>query len=117
MSPGSVPPSAPVPSDLLGRGYGRASGTTATWEGTVDQGAPSSYRGDAPPTIGSGDAGPEDAIYRQDFKSFRDQWIQVGEREYLRRLLERHQRNVVAAAKEADVDRTHIYRLMRKHGL
>jgi transcriptional regulator of acetoin/glycerol metabolism len=63
------------------------------------------------------DAGPNDAIYRQDFKSFRDQWIQVGEREYLRRLLERHQRNVVAAAKEADVDRTHIYRLMRKHGL
>ena len=126
VSPGSVPPSAPIPSDLLGRGYGRVSGATAnaSWEALDQEGMPNS---ESPPTVpgiepdrfasAPRDAGPNDAIYRQDFKSFRDQWIQVGEREYLRRLLERHQRNVVAAAKEADVDRTHIYRLMRKHGL
>jgi transcriptional regulator of acetoin/glycerol metabolism len=55
--------------------------------------------------------------FSQPFKVFREQWIDNGEREYLRRLLERHQRNVSAAARAAELDRTYLYRLIRKHGL
>jgi two-component system, NtrC family, response regulator GlrR len=51
------------------------------------------------------------------YKDFREQWIDMGEREYVLRLLLRHDRNVAAAAKEAGVDRTYIYRLIRKHEL
>jgi DNA-binding NtrC family response regulator len=39
------------------------------------------------------------------------------ERRYLKRLLEKHQQNVSRAAREAQVDRRHFYRLMKKHGL
>lgn len=59
----------------------------------------------------------DDAIYVQAFKDFRDAWIEHGERTYLVRLLERHGRNVAAASKEAGVDRTYVYRLMRKYDL
>ncbi|MEO6574254.1 MAG: sigma 54-interacting transcriptional regulator [Polyangiaceae bacterium] len=47
-------------------------------------------------------------------RAFRERWIDLGEREYVRRLLSRHDKNVAAAAKEADVDRTYLYRLIRK---
>jgi len=60
---------------------------------------------------------PGAAIFQQAYKGFREAWIDAGEKEYVRRLLERHQRNVTAAAREADVDRTYIYRLIRKHEL
>ena len=55
--------------------------------------------------------------FNQPFKEFRERWIDQGEREYLQRLLERHGRNVPAAAEEAGLDRTYVYRLIRKHGL
>ena len=55
--------------------------------------------------------------FDQPFKEFRERWIDHGEREYLQRLLERHGRNVPAAAEEAGLDRTYVYRLIRKHGL
>jgi two-component system, NtrC family, response regulator GlrR len=55
--------------------------------------------------------------FDQPFKEFRERWIDHGEREYLRRLLERHGRNVPAAAEAASLDRTYVYRLIRKHGL
>jgi transcriptional regulator with GAF, ATPase, and Fis domain len=56
-------------------------------------------------------------MFEQAYKNFREAWIDAGEREYLHRLLVRHQRNVAAAAREAEVDRTYIYRLIRKHDL
>ena len=56
-------------------------------------------------------------IFEQAYKDFREAWVDNGEREYIGRLLKRHARNVVAAAKEAEVDRTYIYRLIRKHEL
>jgi len=63
-------------------------------------------------------AGAAPAIsLEQPFKEFRERWIDEGEREYVGRLLERHQRNVSAAAEAAGLDRTYIYRLIRKHGL
>jgi two-component system response regulator GlrR len=55
--------------------------------------------------------------FDQAFKDFREQWVDAGEREYVQRLLQRHDRNVQAAAQAAGVDRTYIYRLIRKHGL
>jgi transcriptional regulator with GAF, ATPase, and Fis domain len=51
------------------------------------------------------------------FKVYRENWIELGEREYLRRMLERHDRNVATLAKEAQVDRTYIYRLIKKYKL
>lgn len=54
---------------------------------------------------------------RQPFRTFREAWIGYGEKAFLLALLERHSNNVAAAAKEAGIDRTHMYRLIRKHGL
>ena len=65
----------------------------------------------------AGAAGTPAVAFEQPFKEFRERWIDHGEREYLRRLLERHGRNVPAAAEEAGLDRTYVYRLIRKHGL
>jgi two-component system response regulator GlrR len=42
-------------------------------------------------------------------------WLDALERTYVHRLLERHGGNVARAAEAADVDRTHLYRLIRKH--
>jgi two-component system, NtrC family, response regulator GlrR len=53
--------------------------------------------------------------FAQAFRTFREQWIGYGERAFIRELLKRHQNNVAAAAKEAGIDRTYMYRLMRKH--
>jgi transcriptional regulator of acetoin/glycerol metabolism len=55
--------------------------------------------------------------FLQPFSTFREQWINRGERAFLQALLDRHQRNVAAAAKEAGLDRTYMYRLLRKHSL
>jgi transcriptional regulator of acetoin/glycerol metabolism len=55
--------------------------------------------------------------FEQPFKDFRERWIDCGEREYVKRLLDRHGRSVAAAAAEAGLDRTYLYRLIRKHGL
>jgi two-component system response regulator GlrR len=55
--------------------------------------------------------------FAQTFRAFREEWIGQGERAFLRVLLERHQNNVAAAAKEAGIDRTYMYRLMRKYRL
>jgi DNA-binding NtrC family response regulator len=61
--------------------------------------------------------GPDAPSFMQPFRTFREQWIGHGEKAFLRALLEVHQNNVAAAAKEAGIDRTHMYRLIRKHGL
>jgi DNA-binding NtrC family response regulator len=71
-----------------------------------------------PPPLQPTDA---DAIdkpsFEQPFRNFREAWMGYGEKAFLKALLDRHQNNVPAAAKEAGVDRTHMYRLIRKHGL
>ena len=51
------------------------------------------------------------------FKSLREEWLNHLERHYVRQLLERHQRNISAAADAAGLDRTYLHRLIRKHGL
>ena len=62
-------------------------------------------------------AADDGRVFQQAYKDFRESWIDSGEKEYVRRLLVRHDRNVAAAAREAEVDRTYIYRLIRKHEL
>jgi len=54
--------------------------------------------------------------FDQSFRTFREQWTDYGEREFVRQMLERHGRNVAAAAASVGVDRSYLYRLMRKHG-
>ena len=60
---------------------------------------------------------PDAPTFSQPFRAFREAWMGYGERAFLRALLDRHDNNVAAAAKEAGIDRTHMYRLIRKHGL
>ena len=50
------------------------------------------------------------------FKEFRERWIELGEREYLRRLMKRTNRSSGAASREAGLERTYLYRLLKKHG-
>jgi two-component system response regulator GlrR len=47
------------------------------------------------------------------FRQFSD----AAEREYVRQLMERHRGDAAAAAAAAGIDRTYVYRLIRKHGL
>ncbi len=51
------------------------------------------------------------------FKEFRERWIELGEREYLRRLMLRTSRTSSAASREAGLERTYLYRLLKKHGV
>jgi DNA-binding NtrC family response regulator len=51
------------------------------------------------------------------FKTIRDAWIDHVEREYLSGLLAKLDRNISQVAAAAGLDRTYIYRLMRKHDL
>jgi transcriptional regulator with GAF, ATPase, and Fis domain len=74
--------------------------------------------GEPPPARTEADAPTATPVpFEQPFKEFREQWIDRGEREYVRRLLDRHGRNVPAAAEAAGLDRTYVYRLIRKHDL
>jgi transcriptional regulator with GAF, ATPase, and Fis domain len=62
-------------------------------------------------------ADPSGSRLDQPLRKFREELLERGEREYVTALLARHNGNVVAAAAAAEVDRTHIYRLIRKLGL
>jgi two-component system response regulator GlrR len=87
----------------------------------TDPQAPSSPRVAAAPSLPPPPPGSfrvdDPLVFEQAYKDFREAWIDAGEREYVRRLLGRHNRNVAAAAREAEIDRTYIYRLIRKHEL
>ena len=80
--------------------------------------------GAAEAVAGSGVATPTPVLpselapwFETGFKEFRERWIELGEREYLRRLLVRTQRSSSQAAKEAGLERTYLYRLVKKHGV
>ena len=51
------------------------------------------------------------------FKEARDDWTATFERAYLAALLAEHGGNIRAAARAADIDRVHLYRLLARHGL
>jgi transcriptional regulator with GAF, ATPase, and Fis domain len=51
------------------------------------------------------------------FRELRARLLDHLEREYLRKMLAAHEWNISAVAKAAELDRTYVYRLMRKHDL
>jgi transcriptional regulator with GAF, ATPase, and Fis domain len=51
------------------------------------------------------------------YKQLRERWIDHFERSYFTALLARHEHDVAAAGREAGVDRTYVYRMIRRHGL
>ncbi len=51
------------------------------------------------------------------FKTIRDRWLDHLEREYLRAMIARHNRDTSAIAQAAGLDRSYVYRLIRKHDL
>ncbi|MBH24806.1 MAG: Fis family transcriptional regulator [Myxococcales bacterium] len=50
-------------------------------------------------------------------RAAKDQLVSDFERRYIEHLLEKHEQNISAAAREAQVDRRHFYRLLKKYGL
>jgi DNA-binding NtrC family response regulator len=57
------------------------------------------------------------ADYRLPFKEAKEQLLDVFEREYLRALVDRSGGNLSKAARDADIDRKHLYSLLKKHHL
>jgi transcriptional regulator with GAF, ATPase, and Fis domain len=55
--------------------------------------------------------------YRDAFKDCKEELVRAFEREYLTRLLSRTKGNVAKAAREAALDRKHLYSLLHKYGL
>ncbi len=66
---------------------------------------------------------PEDDTRRiepvldQNFKEAKEEWVSRFEKAYLADLMRRHTGNLTRAAKDANVDRKHLRRLLRKYGL
>ncbi|PTL81917.1 sigma 54-interacting transcriptional regulator [Vitiosangium sp. GDMCC 1.1324] len=57
------------------------------------------------------------AEYSGPFKACKDELVRAFEREYLTRLLSRTKGNIARAAREAELDRKHLYSLLHKYGL
>ena len=51
------------------------------------------------------------------YREQRARFEESFEQRYVAWLLERHEGNVSAAAREADMDRKYLYKLAKKHGL
>ncbi len=51
------------------------------------------------------------------FKEAKEQLVVAFERAYVERLMQKHDGNISAASREADIDRNYLYRLLKKHGL
>jgi DNA-binding NtrC family response regulator len=66
-----------------------------------------------PPTVG--EALPVE--FTGPFKTCKDELVRAFEREYLTRLLGRTKGNIARAAREAELDRKHLYSLLHKYGL
>ena len=51
------------------------------------------------------------------YREAREQMLERFERAYFEALLARHQRSVAAAAQAIGVDRTYLYKLIKRYGL
>jgi transcriptional regulator with GAF, ATPase, and Fis domain len=67
----------------------------------------------APGGVGADSEGPPDLP----FKEAKQQFVDGFEREYLERLLEENDWNISQAAREAEIDRKYLGKLLRKHDL
>jgi DNA-binding NtrC family response regulator len=56
-------------------------------------------------------------VLDQSFKVAKEAWVSEFEAAYLKELIERHAGNITRAAKDADVDRKHLRRLLKKYNL
>jgi DNA-binding NtrC family response regulator len=65
-------------------------------------------------TTPSGNAAPDLTL---PFKEAKAQVVDAFERAYIEALLKRHEGNLSAAARAAEIDRKHLRELLRKHGL
>jgi DNA-binding NtrC family response regulator len=70
-----------------------------------------------PPPSGAPLEGIDAIDITQPLKFARERCVGNFERRYLEALLRKHNNNVSAAARAAEVDRIHFYRLLWKHGL
>jgi DNA-binding NtrC family response regulator len=77
-------------------------------EGLLRESAPES-------PASAGDSLPVE--YLGPFKACKDELVRAFEREYLTRLLGRTKGNIARAAREAELDRKHLYSLLHKYGL
>ena len=64
-----------------------------------------------------GKDGPPHPSFDLSFREFRDAWGEDGERRYVVHLLEKHARDTTRVAAAAQIDRSYVYRLMRKYDL
>ena len=62
------------------------------------------------------EAGVEDQSDRP-FKEAKNQLVETFERDYIVKLLERNGNNISRAAREAQIERAYLQRLVRKHEL
>ena len=60
---------------------------------------------------------PLESELARDYRSFRETWLERGEREYVQHLLKLSGGVVATAAAAAGLDRTYFYKLMRRHGI
>lgn len=67
------------------------------------------------PSVPQGETLPAD--YAGPFKDSKDALIRAFEREYLTRLLAKTRGNIAKAARDAGLDRKHLYSLLHKYGL
>jgi transcriptional regulator with GAF, ATPase, and Fis domain len=72
---------------------------------------------DLPVAPGAASHGPSAFDAQKSYREVRDEFEADFERRYVGWLLERHQGNISAAAREAKMDRKHLYDLARRHGL
>lgn len=70
-----------------------------------------------PPPSGHDHLLPEAGEQSVPLRDAKDQIIAKFEKRYLERLLDKHSQNISRAAREAQVDRRHFYRLLKKHGM
>jgi transcriptional regulator with GAF, ATPase, and Fis domain len=66
---------------------------------------------------GAAPQGPHSFDPRKSYRDTRAEWEAGFEKAYVAWLLERHQGNVSAAARAADMDRKYLHKLAKKHGV
>jgi DNA-binding NtrC family response regulator len=70
-------------------------------------------------SAGSGGGGPEVAEFEPgvSFRDTKEKWNEAFERRYLTWLLRRAEGNISKAARDADMDRKYLHKLIRKYGI
>ena len=69
------------------------------------------------PSAAAPDARRVPISFTAPYREVRQRWLDYFERHYFAELLARHDRDVRAAAREAGVDRTYVYRIIKRHDL